>query len=83
MDSRNGVERMARPRAITVLGMHRSGTSALTGCWRAAGVHLGTVAERSRYNPKGNQESESIRRLHDALLERCGGSWFEPPPRVV
>ena len=71
-----------RPRAITVLGMHRSGTSALTGCLHDAGVWLGPVAARSRYNAKGNQENAAIWRLHDALLDRSGGSWFKPPPHI-
>jgi hypothetical protein len=71
-----------KPRAITVLGMHRSGTSALTGCLKDAGVWLGSVAERSRYNAKGNQENPAIWRLHDALLDHAGGSWFAPPGRV-
>src|SRR5688572_833337 len=71
-----------RPRAIAVLGMHRSGTSALTGCLKDAGVYLGSVAEKSRFNAKGNQENASVWRLHDALLQHCGGSWFRPPARV-
>ena len=46
---------------VIVLGMHRSGTSLLTGSLEAAGLHLGEVNNAARYNPKGNKENESIR----------------------
>lgn len=62
--------------------MHRSGTSCLAGCLQEAGLALGEVKERSRWNPKGNRESVRIRELHEDLLRSSGGSWWEPPQAV-
>ena len=65
-------------RSIIILGMHRSGTSALTGSLEQAGLTLGTVGTSSADNLKGNREPRSINVLHDDLLRQNGGSWFEP-----
>ena len=62
-----------------ILGMHRSGTSCLTGCFEEAGLHLGTVNEKAAFNKKGNKENEDIRRLHDEILSRVNASWDNPP----
>ena len=43
--------------AILMLGMHRSGTSCLTGIMQALGVHLGEVFTESTWNKKGNREN--------------------------
>jgi hypothetical protein len=67
---------------IVVLGMHRSGTSAVAGTLAQLGVELGPVAERSRFNPRGNREIRELTRLHEAILERNGGSWWAPPNGV-
>lgn len=63
---------------IIVLGMHRSGTSLLTGCLEAAGLFLGTVNNAAPFNKKGNKENESIRGLHDSILARHGFDWKTP-----
>lgn len=65
-------------RTIIVLGMHRSGTSALTGSLEAGGLYLGEINQYSEDNKKGNRESESIMTLHEDMLERNGGSWDRP-----
>ncbi|OGW38362.1 MAG: hypothetical protein A2Y97_14385 [Nitrospirae bacterium RBG_13_39_12] len=70
-------------RAILILGMHRSGTSCLTGLLEQAGVFLGNVSRKNLYNLKGNHENPRIMNLHDELLKRKGGSWQEPPEVVV
>src|SRR5258708_1393498 len=63
-------------RAILVLGMHRSGTSALSGVACALGAsapnHLlpGTSA-----NPRGYWESALLIRAHDRLLASADSSW--------
>jgi len=70
-------------RTIAVLGMHRSGTSCLTGLLEEAGVYLGDVAKKSPWNAKGNQENSRIMALHDELLRLNGGSWDVPPATVA
>jgi hypothetical protein len=67
---------------VVVLGMHRSGTSAIAGMLADHGVELGPVSERNRFNPRGNREIRELNRLHDRVLERSGGSWWDPPPRI-
>ena len=67
---------------VAVLGMHRSGTSAVAGMLAEQGVELGPVSEKNRFNPRGNREIPELNRLHDRVLERSGGSWWQPPARV-
>lgn len=69
--------------AICVLGMHRSGTSSLTGLLEEAGVYLGEVSKKNPHNLKGNQESLRVMHLHNAVLESNGGSWDRPPASLV
>jgi len=68
---------------VIVIGMHRSGTSLLTGCLEAAGLFLGTVNNAAEFNQKGNKENESIRDLHDSILARHGHDWKSPPPGAL
>jgi hypothetical protein len=72
----------AAPKVIVVLGMHRSGTSCLTGLLEQAGVFLGPVSKKNPFNLKGNHESSELMRLHEALLEENGGGWADPPSTV-
>jgi len=65
-------------RTIAVLGMHRSGTSALMGSLEQAGLHIGTTNQRADDNIRGNRESVEIMTLHNDLLERNGGAWDKP-----
>ena len=67
------------PTSVVVLGMHRSGTSLLTGSLEAAGLYLGNVVNAAPYNLKGNKENEAIRDLNDALLAQQGTAWNTPP----
>ena len=71
------------PPCVIVLGMHRSGTSLLTGSLEAAGLHLGEVNDAAPFNRRGNKENESIRDLNDTLLERSGAAWNRPPRAQV
>jgi len=66
-----------------VLGMHRSGTSYLTGILEEAGLWLGEVTRVSTFNAKGNRESPPLMRLNDAVLAANGGSWHCPPEGAV
>ena len=74
---------LARARAIVVLGMHRSGTSALSGSLAEAGVYLGNVLGQSiAHNRKGLQEPASVLFMQEHLLQANGGSWDNPPRSV-
>ena len=70
-------------RVICVLGMHRSGTSCLAGSMEEAGVCLGDVQRNNPYNLKGNCEHVKIMNLHDDLFGSNGGSWDDPPARMI
>jgi hypothetical protein len=80
-------------RLVTILGMHRSGTSAFSGVARELGLGFGWLRKpgdlgeggrtyRNAFNPKGNHENRELRWLHEEILERAGGSWHRPPQRV-
>jgi len=73
---------LRRKAIVAVLGMHRSGTSAIAGMLADHGVELGPVSERNRFNPRGNREIRELNRLHDRVLERSGGSWWDPPRHI-
>lgn len=72
-------ERAVSPRTIAVLGMHRSGTSCVTGTLEEAGVFLGAVSRKSVQNLKGNRERPTLTNLHDAVLAANSGAWDDPP----
>ncbi|MDQ3605544.1 MAG: sulfotransferase, partial [Gemmatimonadota bacterium] len=62
--------------ALLVLGMHRSGTSAVSGVL----THLGAQAPRTlmpptKDNPRGYWESVELMRLHDQVLSSAGSRW--------
>jgi len=62
--------------AILVVGMHRSGTSALTRVMNMLGCDLpATPLGAGKSNPTGHWESEPICRLNDRLLESAGTRW--------
>src|SRR5690554_4364949 len=64
---------------VVILGMHRSGTSCLTGCLNDNGLNLGTVSESNKHNKKGNQENKEVFKLNESLLNYNQGSWRRPP----
>lgn len=68
---------------LVVLGMHRSGTSFLTGTLQLAGLELGPHNTRARHNAKGNRENPEIVAFHDAVLAARGASWRSPPPDPI
>jgi hypothetical protein len=66
----------AKRQAILVLGMHRSGTSALGGALNALGVTAPkTLLAPRPDNPRGFFESAVFADAHDALLESAGSCW--------
>ncbi len=72
-----------RQRVTMVVGMHRSGTSFLTGSLQQAGLELGKYSEWNRYNVKGNRENIDFVTLHDDILAANGCAWNDPPAGEV
>ncbi len=70
---------MRRGTPIFVIGMHRSGTSCLTGILEEAGLFLGDVKQKSRFNAKGNRENFTILELHEQILRDNQATWDCPP----
>ncbi|MCA0029726.1 glycoside hydrolase family 99-like domain-containing protein [Mesorhizobium sp. B263B2A] len=73
--------RKAKPKAakrtcIMVLGMHRSGTSALTRAISLLGAELPkNLLGANSSNPTGHWEPERLIALHDQMLAEAGSSW--------
>ena len=67
---------------VCVLGMHRSGTSCLTGCLEELGLYLGEVVTAAKFNIKGNRESNALREINDDLLAFNDGAWDIVPTRL-
>ncbi len=66
---------------VLVVGMHRSGTSAVAGALGALGFHTPGIDDRMDW-PESNPEhweSLSMSVFNDRLLEGAGGSWEAPP----
>lgn len=73
---------MQLPHCLAVLGMHRSGTSCLTGLLEDAGIYLGEVSKWNPHNTKGNQEHNEIVELNNDVLAYNQGAWDRPPARA-
>ncbi len=68
-------------KAILVLGMHRSGTSALTRLIGYLGAAMPADAIKPHAdNVRGFWESAGIVKADDALLRTARSSWFDPRP---
>ena len=66
---------------LLVVGMHRSGTSAVTGALGHLGLAVPAADDRwepSEDNPD-HWESRALGNHDDLLLERLGGTWDRPP----
>jgi hypothetical protein len=67
---------------VVVLGMARSGTSAVTGMFVSAGFYVGSGDElmgAHESNPAGHFENLRTWRVNEDILAALGGAWFEPP----
>jgi O-antigen biosynthesis protein len=65
--------------AVIVLGMHRSGTSALTRVLNLLGVELGaTLMKAAASNETGFWEHQGVVDIHTDLLSGLGMSWDDP-----
>lgn len=74
-----------RPERVTVMvvGMHRSGTSFLTGSLQQAGLELGKFSAWNPHNLKGNRENLEIVAFNDEVLLKRGFAWDNPPTAPV
>jgi|GEM_PF-417362 len=67
---------------VIVLGMHRSGTSALTRCINLLGVPTGRsddLVPGGEANAKGYWESSILQRINDEVLAAWDATWYAPP----
>ena len=66
---------------LLVVGMHRSGTSAVTGALGYLGFAVPLAQDRWEPSPDNpdHWESRALGNYDDALLERLGGTWDRPP----
>ncbi|HEX6900122.1 MAG TPA: sulfotransferase [Thermoanaerobaculia bacterium] len=65
---------------ITVLGMHRSGTSMLARLLALMGCHAGPeegFAPPDAANPKGYWERRDVWAVDEAILQALGKSWYD------
>lgn len=74
----------ARPVDVIVLGMRRSGTSALTRLLSLCGASLPAgMLGSDATNPLGYREPRASLLLNGAILYRHGSAWFDPSLRVL
>jgi len=80
IDLRQALQRGALPgRWILILGMHRSGTSALSGMLSQAGYDApADLMAADAVNPSGYWESKGLFHRNDTLLEQLGSRWDHP-----
>jgi hypothetical protein len=81
-DSTGGARSDAKATVVCVLGMHRSGTSAVTRALKLLGLHLGPadrLMQPLAENPEGFWEHTGFVDVNEAILARFGGRWDEPP----
>jgi hypothetical protein len=66
---------------LLVLGMHRSGTSSVTGVLDRLGVTVGdNLLPPGDDNPKGFFENRDVVYLHDDMLKAMESGWDDPRP---
>lgn len=76
-----GAPAAADAAGVLVLGMHRSGTSALTRILNLHGAALGTeLMPAGHDNPTGFWEHRDAVAIHERLLHGLGMSWDDPRP---
>lgn len=69
------------PTFLVVLGMHRSGTSALAGVLFRMGLKVGKfLLKENEFNERGYYEDSRVTRFHDELLSSLGRSWDDERP---
>lgn len=67
---------MAKRRCVLVLGMHRSGTSALTRLFNLMGADISRVILPPKAdNESGFWESKTLMRIHEKMMASAGMHW--------
>lgn len=69
-------------KTVSILGMHRCGTSLASRIVNLLGVDLGPSEQLMRPqpdNPRGFWENRPLVRFNNRLLEHLGGTWDRPP----
>lgn len=68
---------MSKKRIVVILGMHRSGTSAMARGLKALNVELGDnlLPPVANNNERGFWEDQDIYRLNERLLAKAGNGW--------
>lgn len=77
--------RRSARKVVLVVGMHRSGTSALSGLLGNLGCDVpATLMEKTERNPKGYFESKKICDFHEEIFSHAGTRWddFRPFPQA-
>lgn len=65
---------------IVILGMHRSGTSAIASILHKIGISMGAEFLNSDgFNPGGYFEDTKFLWLNKGMIENADGTWFNPP----
>jgi hypothetical protein len=67
---------------VVVLGMSRSGTSAVAAMFVEAGFFAGRdedVLPPHENNPRGHHENLGVMRTNESVLAELAGSWYNPP----
>lgn len=69
-----------KSKAIVIIGMHRSGTSALSGLLNDLGVFMGNnlYGPQKSVNEKGFFENSQVVRINDELFDDACSSWDDP-----
>ena len=63
-------------KCIFVIGMHRSGTSAMAGALHQLGIPIGKdIMAPNQYNEKGYFENNKVYHLNDEIFEFLGVNW--------
>ncbi|PLW81653.1 hypothetical protein CWI75_14390 [Kineobactrum sediminis] len=70
---------------LFIVGMHRSGTSALCAALQACGASFGDnlLAPMAGVNEEGFWEDAEVVALNEALLASVGSSWYAPGEKAV
>jgi len=79
IDLNNNSSRQFKSKAICVLGMHRSGTSAIARAMNLIGAYIGSsesiMPPKENNNPEGFWEHISIVNFHEKLLNHFNRHW--------
>jgi len=69
-------------KTFIVLGMHRSGTSAVAHALHESGISMGTTESllgENNWNPYGHYENTAFNTVNQNILKDAGGDWQRPP----